>query len=503
MLRKHLILAALMGALLVPALASAAVPTTMTQQGRLLNSDGTPVTGSKSIRFALYDAANGGATLWEDSLDVTFDETGFYTAVLGGGSNPLDAMVFGDGVAYLTMAVDGGEEMSPRHPVTSVPYAQIAGGVVPGSITEEALDPNFMLGADNITDVNWAALQNVPAGLSDGDDDALGGITCNLGQVVGYGTSGWECVDVLTNQTTTLSSLNCAVNQVAGYNGSTWVCLDWVAPSSTIGAYNCANGQVLKSTGAGWSCQTDNNTTYSAGIGLSLNGTTFSFNNGYTVPNATQAANAGTLDNLDSLEFFRLASANTASNTNTFNGTTNLNGPTNIGATATTTAKRVYRDKAGNNGVTGSESTYTTSLNRLHLRNDRRGETLQIPQADLVALCGDEDGCTMKVSMRSWNSAGTSQIHANSRGVFHFQYNNANGAYRAQDSVGYIGVDGDGAMLNTDMGYTCCYLSDFQYVSSVGQGDSAKSMYLLNWTTGTTGTCPAAENMECHLTIDD
>src|SRR5262249_30211865 len=38
----------------------------------------------------------------------------------------------------------------------------------------------------------------------------------------------------------------------------------------------CANGQLPKWSGSGWICSTDNNTTYHAGTGLDLNGTTFS-----------------------------------------------------------------------------------------------------------------------------------------------------------------------------------------------------------------------------------
>src|SRR5262249_4583104 len=38
----------------------------------------------------------------------------------------------------------------------------------------------------------------------------------------------------------------------------------------------CANGQLAKWNGAGWACGSDDNTTYQAGTGLDLNGTTFS-----------------------------------------------------------------------------------------------------------------------------------------------------------------------------------------------------------------------------------
>jgi hypothetical protein len=39
---------------------------------------------------------------------------------------------------------------------------------------------------------------------------------------------------------------------------------------------SCSGGQVTKWNGTAWACGTDNDTTYTAGFGLSLTGTTFS-----------------------------------------------------------------------------------------------------------------------------------------------------------------------------------------------------------------------------------
>ena len=71
-----------------------------------------------------------------------FENAMVLVTVLGGSTNPLDATVFSGGMAYLTLSVDGGAEMSPRHQLTSVPYAQIAGvaqNVPDGSITPAKL----------------------------------------------------------------------------------------------------------------------------------------------------------------------------------------------------------------------------------------------------------------------------------------------------------------------------------------------------------------------------
>jgi hypothetical protein len=68
-----------------------------------------------------------------------------------------------------------------------------------------------------------------------------------------------------------------------------------------LGGLSCANGQVAKWTGGQWQCGTDNDTTYSAGAGLLLNGTTFSADTAYlqqrvsgscTTGNAIRVVNA-------------------------------------------------------------------------------------------------------------------------------------------------------------------------------------------------------------------
>lgn len=53
---------------------------------------------------------------------------------------------------------------------------------------------------------------------------------------------------------------------------------------------SCSNGQVPKWNGTGWSCGADNDTQYSAGTGLDLNGTQFSIKPDYRVKNTPDCA---------------------------------------------------------------------------------------------------------------------------------------------------------------------------------------------------------------------
>ncbi|HOX46032.1 MAG TPA: hypothetical protein PK668_20685 [Myxococcota bacterium] len=71
-------------------------------------------------------------------------------------------------------------------------------------------------------------LLNVPAGLLDGDDDTLAGLTCADGQLPAWDDTNavWECVDDL--DTDTLMTLACLDGQVAKWDGlaGAWACAD-------------------------------------------------------------------------------------------------------------------------------------------------------------------------------------------------------------------------------------------------------------------------------------
>ncbi|MCP4397038.1 MAG: hypothetical protein GY801_07030 [bacterium] len=107
--------------------ASAEIPNTITYQGSLQhNPAGTPVDGSVSMSFALYDSLSGGTELWSDTMTVTVSN-GIYSVVLGSTSgNPLE-LAF-DRPYYLEVGV-AGTALVPRQPLTSVPYALHAAGM--------------------------------------------------------------------------------------------------------------------------------------------------------------------------------------------------------------------------------------------------------------------------------------------------------------------------------------------------------------------------------------
>lgn len=175
--------------------AAAEVPYSLIQQGRLVDDAGEPVTGEVELTVTLYDSETDFESehiLWEDDVEVEADDEGFYTTVLGRTENPIDPPVLAHEEVWLGIAVNGGDEMSPRFRLHSVPYASIAAEAE--SVADGGLDSDAL--SDDI-EVPWDNLADRPEGLDDGDDDTLGGMSCNDGQRAEYDGSDWTCAPAI------------------------------------------------------------------------------------------------------------------------------------------------------------------------------------------------------------------------------------------------------------------------------------------------------------------
>ena len=108
--------------------ASAAVPTTITHQGRLFDDKNAPVNKTLEVVFTLYVSEDAAAkVLWTETRSVTFDN-GYFSVSLGD-TTPFDATVFDGSVRYLGIKVGTDAEMTPRAATRSVPYALLANDV--------------------------------------------------------------------------------------------------------------------------------------------------------------------------------------------------------------------------------------------------------------------------------------------------------------------------------------------------------------------------------------
>ena len=203
-----------------------AVPQTINYQG-LLVEDGTPVEGSKSVRFRIHDTSDGAAYLWQETQTVAF--SGGIFSVLLGSVESIPQSVFTGERRWLSVSIDGGPEILPRGEIASVGYAFQSAASVRSARADTAavataaatatsaanadlldgFDSSQFAGSTHSHDsryytqsqlktgdgtppnqgsnlVNWNVLTGVPDGLADGVDDTGTGVT-DHGQLTGLG----------------------------------------------------------------------------------------------------------------------------------------------------------------------------------------------------------------------------------------------------------------------------------------------------------------------------
>ena len=121
--------------LLLLCLQARAAPLLVNHEGLVLDEDGLPMEGMVTLRFALYDRAEGGNPLWFEEYQVELVD-GYYLLRLGEQSDL--AGLFEEDARYLGISVNHGEELRPRHRLVSVPYAMVAENTV-GHITPSSV----------------------------------------------------------------------------------------------------------------------------------------------------------------------------------------------------------------------------------------------------------------------------------------------------------------------------------------------------------------------------
>ncbi len=154
---------------------------TFTYQGQLVRA-GVRVTDHCDFEFRLFDSATSavqrGVTVAKPNVSVI---NGLFTVYLDFG-----AAVFDGNSRWLEMSVrcpagsGSYTTLSPRQPLTVAPYAIHA---------SQATVASSALG------MSWSRLSDVPAGLSDGDNDTLAQLLCSNGQVPVWNGTIWACSD--------------------------------------------------------------------------------------------------------------------------------------------------------------------------------------------------------------------------------------------------------------------------------------------------------------------
>ena len=97
------------------------VPMLINYPGKLTEKNGNPITGTKSIKFSLYDAESSGTEKWNGTYSVEVNK-GVFNVLLGSGASPFSSTLDFSTNYWLEISVSG-EVMSPRQRISSVGYS--------------------------------------------------------------------------------------------------------------------------------------------------------------------------------------------------------------------------------------------------------------------------------------------------------------------------------------------------------------------------------------------
>ncbi len=111
-----------------------------------------------------------------------------------------------------------------------------------------------------------------------------------------------------------------------------------------------------------------------------------------------------------------------------------------------------------------------------------RGTTTTIPESRVYTLCGDIDGCKVRISMYNWDGNRRTASRETT-----FFYNRSNGNWRdlASDTQGTTGNSGTQHIQQA----WSCYFTDGRYYNWVNQGDSNSNFYVLSWNQYNASNC--------------
>jgi hypothetical protein len=112
--------------LLLPGIVCSEIPQIINYQGHLTDAAGVPLNDIYDMAFAIYDVAENGTPVWQETHADVQVSNGLFSVRLGSidpTGNPLTEAVFDESSRWLGITVGEGTEMSRRTQFTSVPYA--------------------------------------------------------------------------------------------------------------------------------------------------------------------------------------------------------------------------------------------------------------------------------------------------------------------------------------------------------------------------------------------
>ncbi|MBI5044694.1 MAG: site-specific integrase [Candidatus Levybacteria bacterium] len=165
-----------------------APPRLLSFQGRLTDSNDNPITTAKDLRFTVYNdaSATGAALLWQETQQLTPDQDGIFSILLGS-STAIPSTVFTDNsTLYLGITVQSDSELTPRQQIATVAFAANAEtiqGLLP-STGAGAGQTNVVLALDSSGNLTIGGTAN-PTFSATGGSFTLSGKTLALNTTAG------------------------------------------------------------------------------------------------------------------------------------------------------------------------------------------------------------------------------------------------------------------------------------------------------------------------------
>lgn len=137
--------------------------------------------------------------------------------------------------------------------------------------------------------------------------------------------------------------------------------------------------------------------------------------------------------------------------------------------------------------VLASVNVYASDRSTYTAFQSQRGTSVTIPEARVNELCGDIDGCKVRVAMYDWDG----NRRTASRETL-FYYNSANGNWRDSegDTQGTTGNNGTQHIIRA----WACYFTDGRYSNWNNLGDTSNNFAVLSWN---------QYNATCRVTLID
>lgn len=151
-------------------------------RGRLLDKEGTPITTSTDVKFALYTGATDttGSMLWQETQhNITPDEEGMVNLVVGSVTPIPKSLSEADTPLFLGVKIGNSEELTPRKPIGSAFAAntETVQGMLP--ITSANSQRNVLLALDGSGNLSIGGVSN-PTFQATGGDFTFSGETLIL-----------------------------------------------------------------------------------------------------------------------------------------------------------------------------------------------------------------------------------------------------------------------------------------------------------------------------------